>query len=230
MDEPGTIYNAEVHQSAQRLLKVHRITNYVKFCKCCSLPQETPGIVVPFNFCDKQLDFGLGIYLYFYYIKFILVMSIICMGLSSVTTIVFCEKYSSDIKKYCKEMINDNNTDSNTLLRNLDDDFDFKDLLENCYKYISIKQETIDEYDLDVNNIIKLDWMNKMSTYNLKYYYQVFKYEAEKNQYDNIDSIILDFSFIYFLTGITVLIANYLLKNQNSLDIDYSHVIDIFFM
>ena len=210
LDEPGTIYNAEVHQSAQRLLKVHRITNYVKFCKCCSLPQETPGIVVPFNFCDKQLDFGLGIYLYFYYIKFILVMSIICMGLSSVTTIVFCEKYSSDIKKYCKEMINDNNTDSNTLLRNLDDEFDFKDLLENCYKYISIKQETIDEYNLDVNNIIKLDWMNKMSTYNLKYYYQVFKYEAEKNQYDNIDSIILDFSFIYFLTGITVLIANYL--------------------
>ncbi len=88
LDEPGTIYNAEVHQSAQRLLKVHRITKYVKFCKCCALPQETPSVVVPFNFCDKQLDFGLGIYLYFYYIKFCILMSIICIGLSSISTIL----------------------------------------------------------------------------------------------------------------------------------------------
>ena len=69
LEQPGTIYNAEVHGSAQRLLNVHRITKYVKFCKCCSLPQETPGVVVPFNISDKQTDFGLGIYLYFYYIK-----------------------------------------------------------------------------------------------------------------------------------------------------------------
>ena len=210
LDEPGTIYNAEVHQSAQRLLKVHRITKYVKFCKCCSLPQETPGIVVPFNFCDKQLDFGLGIYLYFYYIKLIFVMSIICIGLSTVPTIIFCEKYSSDITKYCKDIIQNANN-STTLLRNLDDDvFDLKDLMENCYKYMSISDENIKNYNLDVSNIIKLDWMNKMSTYNLKYYYQVFKYNATKEQYDNINPIILDFSFMYFLTGITVLIANYI--------------------
>ena len=100
LDEPGTIYNAEVHQSAQRLLKVHRITKYVKFCKCCALPQETPGVVVPFNFCDKQIDFGLGIYLYFYFIKFCFIMSIICIGLSSISTIVFAEEYSSEIKDY----------------------------------------------------------------------------------------------------------------------------------
>ena len=150
LDEPGTIYNAEVHQSAQRLLKVHRITNYVKFCKCCSLPQETPGIVVPFNFCDKQLDFGLGIYLYFYYIKFIFVMSIICIGLSTVSTIVFCEQYSSDITKYCKDIIKNVNN-SETLLRNLDDDvFDLKDLMENCYKYMSISDENIKKYNLDI--------------------------------------------------------------------------------
>ena len=33
LDEPGSLYNAEVHGSAQRLLKVHRITKYVKFCR-----------------------------------------------------------------------------------------------------------------------------------------------------------------------------------------------------
>ena len=70
LEEPGTLYNAEVHGAAQRLLKVHRVTKYIKFCRCCSLPQETPGIVVPFNMIDKKMEFGIGIYLYFYYIKF----------------------------------------------------------------------------------------------------------------------------------------------------------------
>ena len=30
-EEPGTLYNAEVHGSAKRLLNIHRITKYVKF-------------------------------------------------------------------------------------------------------------------------------------------------------------------------------------------------------
>ena len=103
LDEPGSLYNAEVHGSAQRLLKVHRITKYVKFCRDCSLPQETPGVVVPFNWFDEQLDYGLGIYLYFYYIKFLIVMALICAGLSSVSTIVFSKDYASDIKDYCQK-------------------------------------------------------------------------------------------------------------------------------
>ena len=100
LDEPGTIYNAEVHQSAQRLLKVHRITKYVKFCNCCALPQETPGVVVPFNLFDKKIDFGLGIFLYFYYIKFCIIISFICIGLSSISTIIFSQNYANDIKNY----------------------------------------------------------------------------------------------------------------------------------
>ena len=49
-----------------------------------------------------------------------------------------------------------------------------------------------------------------MSSYNLYSYYNVFKYEATIDQRDNINSVILDYSFMYFLTGITVLIANFL--------------------
>ena len=211
LDEPGTIYNAEVHQSAQRLLKVHRITKYVKFCKCCCLPQETPSVVVPFNFFDTQLDFGIGIYLYFYYIKFCLLMSFICIGLSSISTIVFAQKYSSDLKDYCNNIIN-NNTNSSDYLNNFEDvdRTQFKDLLENCYKYIDIDSNLIKEYNADISKVVKVDWMTKMSTYNLKYYYEVFKYDAIPGKEDIIDNIILDFSFMYFLTGITVLISNYI--------------------
>ena len=215
LDEPGTIYNAEVHQSAQRLLKVHRITKYVKFCKCCALPQETPGVVVPFNFCDKKMDFGLGIFLYFYYIKFCFIISIICIGLSSISTIVFSQKYANDIKAYCNKIINEK-VEIN--LENKNSDIKF--LIEKCYKYIDIDDKIIKENKADVDDVVKLDWMNKMSTYNIKFYYDVFKYGAEKSQYNNIQSITLNYSLMYFITGITILILNYIfILHVNLLDL-----------
>ena len=130
LEEPGTIYNAEVHGAAQRLLKVHRITKYVKFCRCCSLPQETPSVVVPFNCFDEQLDFGIGIYLYFYYIKFCFIMSIIVIGLSSISTIVFTKDYVSDIKDYCQKYTS-NITDSDIVRRldNTSNDYDINNLI-----------------------------------------------------------------------------------------------------
>ena len=89
LEETGTIYNAEINAAAQSLLKVHRVTKYVKFCRCCSKPQETPSVVVPFSWFDAQSDFCIGIYLYFYYIKFCFIMAIICIGLTSISAIVF---------------------------------------------------------------------------------------------------------------------------------------------
>ena len=214
-DEPGTIYNAEVHQSAQRLLKVHRITKYVKFCKCCALPQETPGVVVPFNFCDKKLDFGLGIFLYFYYIKFCMLISFICIGLSSIATIIFSQEYATDIKKYCNKIINEKIEINFANKKN-----DYKFLLERCYKYIDIDEKILEEYNTDVNDTIKLDWMNKMSTYNIKFYYDVFKFGAEESQYENIQNITLNYSLIYFITMITILILNYIfILHINLLDL-----------
>ena len=215
LDEPGTIYNAEVHQSAQRLLKVHRITKYVKFCKCCALPQETPGVVVPFNFCDKKLDFGLGIFLYFYYIKFCIIISFICIGLSSVATIIFSQEYANDIKNYCNKIINEK-VEIDLVNKNNN----YKFLLERCYKYIDIDEKILEENNADVDDIIKLDWMNKMSTYNLKFYYDVFKYGAEESQYENIQTITLNYSLMYFITMITILILNYIfILHINLLDL-----------
>ena len=210
LEEPGSLYNAEVHGSAQRLLKVHRITKYVKFCRDCSMPQETPGVVVPFNWFDEQLDYGLGIYLYFYYIKFLIVMSLICAGLSSVSTIVFSKDYASDIKDYCQKYV------GNETLRLLASDngrYTFANLSSDCSKYIS--GNTTDE------DVFKADWLSDMSCYNLDSYYNVFKYQATMQQRDNINSVILDFSFMYFLTGITVLIANFLFIQIVSLFSEY---------
>ena len=211
LEEPGSIYNAEVHGSAARLLKVHRITKYVKFCRDCYLPQETPGVVVPFNWFDEQLDYGIGIFLYFYYIKFLIVMALICAGLSSVSTIVFSKDYASDIKDYCGKYLTTRNT-----LRFLSNDnanYTFADLTNDCSKYVSTNS-TDDE-------TFKADWLSDMSCYNLDTYYNVFKYQATLDQRDNINPVILDYSFMYFLTGITVLIANFLFIQIVSLFSEY---------
>jgi hypothetical protein len=207
LEEPGTIYNAEVHSAAQRLLKVHRITKYVKFCRCCSLPQETPGVVVPFNWFDKQLEFGMGIYLYFYYIKFCFVMAIICIGLSSISTIVFSKGYVSDIKDYCKKYTYNltnqtNQTDqTDSTLRLL---YELNDLKKECSKYLNYEDDDVDD------DSFKADWLSDMSSYNIKSYYDVFEYNATESKKNIIHDVILDYSFMYFLTGIAVLISNYL--------------------
>ena len=210
LEEPGTIYNAEVHGAAQRLLKVHRITKYVKFCRCCSLPQETPSVVVPFNWFDEQLDFGIGIYLYFYYIKFCIIMSIICIGLSSISTIVFTKDYVSDIKDYCQKytlngtLLNSTVSLNNTSVGN--NDYTLSNLIDDCKKYMDYGNTNVTNDD----ETFEEDWLSDMSTYNLRTYYNIFKYKATKKQIDNIDNILLDYSFMYFLTGICVLITNFL--------------------
>ena len=205
LEEPGTIYNAEVHGDALRLLKVHRITKYVKFCRCCSLPQETPSVVVPFNWFDEQLDFGIGIYLYFYYMRFCLIMAIICIGLSSISTIVFSKSYVSDIKDYCEKYSYNSSNFPNYNSSVGYTNYTFHDLRNDCKKYVDYDNETEDDDDT-----VKSDWLSDMSIYNLDAYYKIFKYGATKQQDENIDKVILDFSFMYFLTGIAVLITNYL--------------------
>ena len=208
LEQPGTIYNAQVHGSAQRLLKVHRITKYVKFCKCCSLPQETPGVVVPFNFIDNQTDFGLGIYLYFYYIKICLVISFIIICLASVTTIIFSQQYSSDLNDYCELIFNKAKN-----LRNLDEDF-----VKDCSKF-STSNKTNETESSIYSNIIKVDWLISMSAHNIKNYHDIFKYEAEDRQKQKIEDVTIDYSLVYFITGITVLIVNYLfILHVNLLD------------
>ena len=219
LEEPGTIYNAQVHGSAQRLLNVHRITKYVKFCRCCALPQETPGAVIPFDFLDEQLDTGVGIYFYFYYIKFCIFISFICIGLSSIATIIFSLDYADDIKDYCQDKFgsfintpingtnetflnNTNNFNNLSNLRRLD--LKFSDYLNICHKYLN------STYRDSSGESIKSDWLTDMSSYNLKYYYDLFKFGESNVQIKIIHNVLFKYSIIYFITGITIIIASFL--------------------
>ena len=207
LEEPGSIYEAEIHGSAQRLLNVHRITKYVKFCKCCCLPQETSSVVVPFNCLDNKLDFGLGIYLYFYYIKFCIIMSIIIICLSCIPSMIFSLKYTYEIKTYCNKLTEKYNDTKKEIPI---------DLATNCSIFTDIG-------DIEsISDIIKMGFFRQMSAGNIRYYRRIFSYNITGNdKFKTIDNVIIYFPLMYLLTGITVLIANFLLNLHVNLLVDY---------
>ena len=59
LEQPGRIFLAEIHGSAQRLLKIRKLSKYIRFCKCCLLPSETTGVVIPYSCLDDKKNFGL---------------------------------------------------------------------------------------------------------------------------------------------------------------------------
>ena len=137
-------------------------------------------------------------------------MSIICIGLSSISTIVFTKDYVSDIKNYCqKYTLNGTLFNSTESLYNTsveEGGYSLSNLIDDCKKYMDYGNTNVTNDD----EAFEEDWLSDMSTYNLRTYYDIFKYKATKKQIDNIDNILLDYSFMYFLTGICVLITNFL--------------------
>ena len=158
------------------------------------ITSRNSGVVVIFNTSDKQTDFGLGIYLYFYYIKICLIISIICIGLASISTIIFSQKYYySDLNDYCNLILNNDS--------NLADNFK-----KDCTKFSSNETEIY-------SNIIQIDWLISMSAHNIKNYHDIFEYNTTDDEKNKIEDINLDYSFMYFLTGITILIFKSLFKD-----------------
>jgi hypothetical protein len=199
LEQPGKIFLAEIHGSAQRLLKVKKLSKYIRFCQCCLLPSETPGIVMPYTCLDNRKDFGLGIHLYFHYILFCLIITFVSFCLSSIPTMVFSVRYSNHLSDHCRMYYHT----SNNTIKNSTYIFNTQFITNNsyCIKYLSDKNN---QNGADLSSIIQTDWILKMSTDNLKNYFSVFK---EKS--DIINKVLLNFSFLYFLTSITLLIINF---------------------
>ena len=214
LEQPGKIFLAEIHGSAQRLLKVKKLSKYIRFCQCCLLPSETPGVVMPYTCLDNRKEFGLGIHLYFYFIQFCLIICFISFCLSSIPTMVFSIRYTNQITDHCNMYYNSNDTNFNITINRTNLIYNPQLITNNtkCYKYL---KNSISEIETDLSNIIQTDWILKMSTDNLNNYYEIFQGSSK-----NINSILLDFSFLYFLTSITLLIINFFFVHYVNLSID----------
>ena len=214
LEQPGRIFLAEIHGSAQRLLKIRKLSKYIRFCKCCLLPSETTGVVIPYSCLDNKKDFGLGIFLYFQYIKFCILITFISLCLSSIPTMVFSIRYSNDLEEYCKlyylEINSKNMTNStyNYTINEYSSNNRNNKLIthhQDCLKYLSMRENNKTFTDLE--SIISNDWIIKMSADNIKSYFNIFKDKKERGE-KILNNILIDFSFVYFLTGITLIIIN----------------------
>ena len=210
LEQPGKILYAEIHGSAQRLLKIKKISKYIRFCKCCLLPSETTGLVTPYSCFDHKKDFGFGIYLYFEYIKFCILMIFISLCMSSIPTMVFSIRYTNHLSEHCRLYFIDPNKTNITNYTNIDKNEErnpyFITQNSECAKYLS--NEYSNNTRINLESIISSDWLLKMSVDNIKNYYNIYN-EKNNDETKDILNVLLSYSFVYFLTGITLLIINF---------------------
>ena len=84
----------------------------ILFCDDClnSIPPDPEHYYKQkYSYCttSKHLaSFGTGIYLYFYYIKFIIYMCLIILGVVAIETIIVARMYNNQITNYCNMNLN----------------------------------------------------------------------------------------------------------------------------
>ena len=210
--QPGRIFSAEIHGSAQRFLKIKKLSKYIRFCKCCLLPSETPGVVVPYTCLDNLEDFGIGLHLYFVYIKFCIVITFIGLCLGAIPTMIFSKDYKSDINSFCDKYISERLDEILYHYYNSSNpsDFDFSSLydkiiIEECMNF----EDAEGTFFQDSNDIIKTEWLTKFNADNVITYYKLLYEIDDENKY--ADNVLLNYSFVYFLTSIVLLIFSKLI-------------------
>jgi len=200
--QPGKIFPAEIHGSAQRFLKIKKLSKYIRFCKCCLLPTETPGVVVPYTCLDSLEDFGIGLHLYFVYIKFCIAITFIGLLLASIPSMVISKRYYNEITDYCNYFFYEHDYIN---VSNGNDSIDvntYLNALEKCSVYNILE----DGKNTDIP-YVKIEWIRKFNGGNIVNYYELFKVVSQKPE--NINDLLLDYSLLYFLTAIVLLIINF---------------------
>ena len=170
---------------------------------------------MPYDCMDSKEDFDIGIQLYFSYIKFCIFITFIGICLSSIPTMVFSRRYSNDLEDYCRIYYNDRNS-SISIYPNSEYYPELITRNEYCQKYLD--EDMDDNYNADLKEVIQADWIIKFSADNTINYYNIFKEHA--NDPDDITDILLDYSLIYFITSVTLLIINFIAIQYINLVID----------
>jgi len=209
----GKIEWAKEHASANRPLnKLQQFTKQTKFCNCCNLPCETPGIMERFSACENTENFsvcGKGVPLYFLFFRYCILVLILVLLVMSIPMTILNHNHLVEIEKFCDYRQNNYNFYSE------DESFN-----KTCEKYIRSNESFATNF---LNWFWKLDNLidYKNIIYNMINYkfinntYSIIKEEKEKQFF-------LNFSFIGFYCMITLFIINIyfiiLLKGRLQMD------------
>lgn len=109
-EKKGNLAQSKIHAKANRPYKIiSHITKDVSFCNCCLLPLPKKNIVVPFSFCDSIEEYsqlGLGTFLYFYFIIFVIVISATLLAVFSFSEIYISHSAVKELTKFCTKKNN----------------------------------------------------------------------------------------------------------------------------
>jgi len=209
----GRIEWAKEHASANRPLnKLQQFTKETKFCNCCNLPCETPGIMERFSACENTENFsvcGKGVPLYFLFFRYCILVLIIVLLVMSIPMTILNNNHLVEIEKFCEYKQN-----------NYDFYFDDENLNKTCEKYLRSnesfatnvlnwfwKLDNLIDYKNLIYDMINYKFINSTSN--------DIKKEKEKQYF-------LNFSFIGFYCMITLFIINIffiiLLKGRLQMD------------
>ena len=137
----GKVYYAKIHGSATRpkrdmLKDLTEEEESQHICQCCGLPEEIKGKFEYFKTTDNPDDFsscGQGVVLYYDYLKFVIMISLIASVGISLFNIYFSNQYYTELTKVCnnfyhEEYVADRNSQ----------DLTFLDITEKCNFYMTI--------------------------------------------------------------------------------------------
>ena len=186
------IENAKIHKEANRpLIKIKEFDGQTKFCPCCYLPSNDNIYLKTLSFCentDKFAEFGRGISLYFSFYKFSTLILFVAFALIALPSLILNNIYTKELTEICYQIYKKEKGAINVT---------FPD----CINFINA-DEISDIFIKDT------DWEFKVNSMNLKDYRKIYK--KLNGSYDNIDKIIINYNFEYFIGLITLFIMNLL--------------------
>ena len=212
----GKIEWAKEHCSANRPMnKLKDFTKGTKFCNCCNLPCETPGIIERFSGFEDPENFsicGKAVPLYFYFIKYCVYCLIVVLFIMSIPMTIINSNNLSDLENYCNNL-----QENNIMLYYKDDEIDINST-RICEKYLETNTNIITSF---------IKWLWKASSDNIVDYNK-FLYLLEENKVNitnitnkknkpnkiyktiksNKTNIFINFSILGFFCSISLFVIN----------------------
>ena len=213
----GKVYYAKIHGSATRpkrdmLKDLTEEEESQHICQCCGLPEEIKGKFEYFKTTDNPDDFsscGQGVVLYYDYLKFVIMISLIASVGISLFNIYFSNQYYTELTKVCnnfyhEEYVADRNSQ----------DLTFLDITEKCNFYMTDSDPDIDK------NISQIEtFFFRFSSTNIKDYRGLMGVLYDKIFESTIINIsLINFIVLLVLFGFNLIYIYFLFNKSNAAD------------
>ena len=178
LDKLGKIKWAKEHSSANRPMnKIKEFNKSTKFCNCCNLPCETPGVIQPFSACENIENFSLcgrAVPLYFYFIKYCIYCLVIILVIMSLPIAYINYGISGEIKDFCIKIRDSKSIIYEKINNSCEIDLEKNNTDENIFFnfFWKISSDNLINY----NNIFTNSTGNNITNENILYNYSLFGY------------------------------------------------------